>query len=192
MRSRAWLIVFACAAVLSAPCWAAKEKKTRLYRNEGSGGCAQAPANWNGPAEVANHPGGRFDAPGGDASITFALSPNQARSIVLGQKDAGAQMAALDDFRAAIPNTWRSDHDVSDVKVMQEEAATLDGAAALRIELTYKRARAARRYEIVFALANNEQYAVEYDAAKRSAKRYEDEFREAVNSFQFHCLASGQ
>ena len=180
-------------AVLSAPCSAAKAKtKTRLYRNEGSGFCAQVPANWNGPAEVASHPGGRFDAPGGDASITFALSPNQAKTIVLGQKDAGAQMAALEDYREAIPKTWRNDSGVSDVKVMQEDAATLDGAAALRIELTYKRARAARRYEIVFALSNNEQYAVEYDAGKRSAKRYEDEFREAVSSFQFHCLASGQ
>jgi hypothetical protein len=188
------LIFAACIVMLSAPCWAAKSKKTktRMYRNEGSGFCAEVPVNWNGPAEVASRPGGRFDAPGGDASITFALSPNQPRSNVLGQKDAGAQMAALDDYREAIPNTWRNDHGVSDVTVIDEGSATLSGTPALHIELAYKRSRAARRYEIVFALSNNEQYAVEYDATKHAAKKHEDEFHEAVSSFQLHCLASGQ
>jgi hypothetical protein len=184
-------MLFVCAVILSAPCWASKKKtKTRLYHNERSGFCAQVPASWNGPAEVPNYAGGRFDAPGGAGSITFALSPNQPRSIVLKQKDAGAEMATLEDFREAIPNTWRNDRGVSDVKVMQEETAALNGALAIHIELAYKRSRAAGRYEIVFALSNNEQYAVEYDATKHSAKRYEDDFREAVSSFEFQCPAS--
>jgi hypothetical protein len=184
-------MVFACAVLLAAPCTAAKKKtKTHLYRNAGSGFCVQVPANWNGPAEIASHAGGRFDAPNDYASITFALSPNQRRSIVLGQKNAGAEMATLDDYREGIPNTWRSDPTVSDVKVTKEESATLNGVPALHIELAYKRSRAAWRYEIVFALAGDEQYAVEYDAAKRSAKHYEKDFGEAVKSFELHCTAS--
>lgn len=189
-----WLTIFLCAAAVSSPCWASKAKKlkTRTYRNEASGFCAEVPANWNGPAEVPNHAGGRFDAPADDAFLTFALSPNQSKSIVMGQKDAGSQMAVLDDYREAIPNTWRSDHEVSAVKVIHEDSATLDGAPALRIELAYRRAGDARRYEIVFALSNNEQFAVEYDAAKRTAKRYESYFEKAVSSFAFQCSASGQ
>jgi hypothetical protein len=184
-------MVFAYAFLLTAPCRAAKRKtKTRLYRNASSGFCAEVPAKWNGPAEVASHAGARFDAANGDASITFALFANQPRSIVLGQKNAGAQMATLDDYREAIPNTWRSDRTVRDVKVTKQESATLNGAPALLLELAYKRSRTAWRYEIVFALAGNEQYAVEYDAAKRSAKHYENDFHEAVNSFEFHCTAS--
>lgn len=190
MRSRAWLALAAWAMMLSAPCWAAKKTKTHLYRNEKSGFCAKVPANWNGPAEVANHAGGRFDSYGGDASITFALSANQPRSTVLGQKDAGSQMAALDDYREAIPNTWRNDNAIREVKVLHEEAATLNGVPAIHIELAYKRSGAAGRYEIVFALSNDEQYAVEYDVAKRSAKKYENDFREAVSSFEFQCSAS--
>lgn len=190
MTSRAWPAIAAWAMMLSAPCWAAKKTKTRLYRNERSGFCVQVPANWNEPAEVANHDGGRFDLPGGDASMTFALSANQPRSIVLGQKETGSQMAVLDDYRAAIPNTWRNDSGVSNVKVVHEESATLNGAPAIHIELAYKRSGVAGRYEIVFALVNNEQYAVEYDAAKRSAKRYENDFREAVSSFEFRCSTS--
>jgi hypothetical protein len=185
-----WLALVAWAVVLSVPCWAAKKTKTRLYRNERSGFCAVVPAKWNGPAEVPNHDGGRFDAPGGDTSITFALSPNQPRSIVLGQKDEGSQMATLDDYREAIPNTWRKDGGVSNVQVTQEESATLNGVPAIRVELTYKRSGWARRYEIFFALSNNEQYAVEYDATKHSAKKYENDFREAVSSFEFQCPAS--
>lgn len=190
MKSRAWIALVGWALMLSAPCWAAKKSKTRLYRNERSGFCAMMPAKWNGPAEVANRDGGRFDAPGGDASITFALSANQPRSIVLGQKDAGSQMATLDDYRGAIPNTWRNDRTISDVKVMQEESAALDGTPAIHIELAYKRSDAARRYEIFFALLNNVQYAVEYDATKHSAKKYGNDFREAVSSFEFQCPAS--
>jgi hypothetical protein len=192
MRLRTWLVLVACIVMLSAPCRAAKKTKTRLYRNAGTGFCSEVPAKWKGPAEVATHPGGRFDAPGGDTSITFALSPNQPRSIVLGQKDAGAQMATLDDYREAIPNTWRSDSGVSDVKVVHEEPSTLNGVPAIHIELAYKRSGEAGRYEIVFALSNNEQYAVEYDATKHSAKRYENDFREAVSSFEFQCPTSEQ
>ncbi|HEX3928869.1 MAG TPA: hypothetical protein VHW65_12810 [Gemmatimonadales bacterium] len=194
MRSGLWLMLVACGMSLSGSCWAAKTKKTktRLYHNASSDFCAEVPADWNGPAEVVTHPGGRFDAPDGDASITFALSPNQPRSAVLGQKGAGAQRATLDDYREAIPNTWRSDASVSHVKVSEEEAATLNGAPALHIELAYKRSHGARRYEIVFALLNDEEYAVEYDATKRSAKKHENDFREAVSSFEFHCPAGGQ
>ena len=194
MKTRVPLTAIVCVLVLSAPCFAAKKKsKTRLYRNERSGFCAQVPANWKGPAEIASRAGARFDAPdGGGSSITFALAPNEPRSIVLQQKDAGAQMATLDDYRDAIPNTWRNDHSVSDVKVTQEEPVTLSGVPAIRIELAYKRSREAWRYEIVFALSNNEQFAAEYDATKRSAKHYEDAFREAVSSFEFHCSADEQ
>jgi hypothetical protein len=192
MKLRVWLMLAVWVMALSGSCSAAKKKtKTHLYRNERSGFCAEVPANWAGPAEVPSHEGGRFDAPNG-ASITFALSPNQPRSIVLGKKDASSQMASLDDYREAIPNTWRSDRTVSDVKVTQEEAATLNGAPALHIELVYKRSRTTRRYEIVFALSSDEQYAVEYDATKRSAKHYQNDFDEAVSSFEFHCSASGQ
>ena len=99
-------------------------------------------------------------------------------------------MATLDDFREAIPNTWRNDRGVSDVKVMQEEPATLNGALAIHIELAYKRSRTAGRYEIVFALSNNQQYAVEYDATKHSAKKYKNDFEVAVDSFEFQCRAS--
>lgn len=188
MKLRVWLVLVVMA--LSGSCWAAKKKtKTHLYHNERSGFCAEVPANWAGPAEVPSHEGGRFDAPNW-GSITFALSPNQAKSIVLGQKDGGAQMASLDDYREAIPNTWRNDRTVSDVKVTKEEPATLNGVPALHIELAYKRSRTAWRYEIVFALSNDEQYAVEYDASKRSAKHYQKDFDEAVSSFEFHCSAS--
>lgn len=178
--------------LLSATGYAAKKKtKTRLYRNERSGFCTEVPSNWNGPAEVMNHAGGRFDAPNGGASITFALSPNEPRSIVLGRKDAGAGFATLDDYREAIPETWRNDHTVSNVKVTQSGSMTLDGTPALHIELAYKRSREAWRYEIVFALINGEQYAVEYDATKHLAKHFENDFDEAVSSFQFHCSAGG-
>jgi len=187
-------MLVACCWMLGTPCWAARSKKakTRLYRNEGSGFCAQVPAKWNGPAEVRSHPGGRFDAPMDDASITFALSPNEPRSIVLGQKDAGAQMASLDDYREAIPATWRKDPTVRDVKMADEESTTLNGVPALHIELAYKRGRAAWRYEIVFALSNDKQYAVEFDASKHSAKRYENDFQQAVSSFEFQCSANGR
>jgi hypothetical protein len=76
------------------------------------------------------------------------------------------------------------------VKVTQEESVTLNGTPAIHIELAYKRSGAARRYEIVFVLSNNEQYAVEYDATKHSAKKYENDFHEAVSSFEFQCSAS--
>lgn len=192
MKTHVWLTAIVLALMVTAPCFGAKKARTRQYHNERSDFCAQVPTNWNGPAQVMSRAGARFDAPDGSASITFALAPNEPRSIVLQQKDAGAQMAALDDYRDAIPNTWRSDHTVSDVKVTQEEPATLAGVPALQIELAYKRSREAWRYEIVFALSNNEQYAVEYDATKRSAKHYEAAFHEAVSSFEFHCAAGEQ
>ena len=192
MRLRVGKMLVASVVVLGMPCRAAKKAKPHLYRNERSGFCAEVPANWNGPAEVANHDGGRFDAPGGNASITFALSSNRPRSIVLGEKNAGSQMATLDDYHEAIPNTWRNDPTVSDVNVTQDKSVTLNGSPAIRLELAYKRAGANRRYEIVFALSNNEQYAVEYDVAKRSAKKYEIDFRGAVNSFEFQCQANGR
>jgi hypothetical protein len=179
-----------CAVILVAPCRAAKKAKTQLYRNVAWGFCAEMPADWNGPGEVASRPGGRFGSPDGYASVTFALGPDRPRSVVLLRKDAGTEMATLDHFREAIPNTWKSDSTVSDVKVVREESATLNGAPALDIELAYKRTGMARRYEIVFALSNNEEWAVEYDATKRSGKRYEKDFREAVSSFEFHCAAA--
>jgi hypothetical protein len=101
-------------------------------------------------------------------------------------------MAVLDDYRGATLDAWKKDHNLKSVKQVGQNSTSLKGVPALRTELTYKRDGESRRYEIVFALWNNTQYALEYEASKHSAKRYEKAFASVVDSFEFHCSAGGE
>lgn len=184
-------VVFCCVLFGAAPC-SARTKNNRVYRDEHLKFCLAIPADWRGPAEVKNHLGAEFGAPNDPVSITIGVLSNQPRSIILQQPDAGSQMATLDDYRGATLREWKTDAHLTDVKQTAEEPTTLQQVPALHTVITYKRDGERWRYEAVFALWNQTQYSIEYQAPKSLAKRYAKTFADAVRTFEFQCAASEQ
>lgn len=191
MNNSAKLLLFSFLILSVAPC-SARSKKTKLYRNDGLNFCLYVPADWRGPAEVKNHAGAAFGAPNDPVGITIGVLSNQPRSIILQQPDAGSDMATLDDYHGATLKEWKTDAHLTDVKQKVEEPTTLQQVPAFHTVLTYKRDRERRRYEAVFALWNQTQYSIEYDAPAGLSKRYEKTFQNVVHTFEFQCAANEQ
>jgi hypothetical protein len=191
VNNGARLLLFSLLILSVAPC-SARSKKAKLYRNEGLDFCLYVPADWRGPAEVKNHAGAAFGAPNDPVGITVGVLSNQPRSIILQQPNAGSQMATLDDYRGATLKEWKADSHLTDVKQKVEEPSTLQQLPALHTVLTYKRDGERRRYEAAFALWNQTQYSIEYDAPAGLAKRYEKAFQNVLRTFQFQCAGNGQ
>lgn len=191
MKNAAQALLFSCLLLTVAPC-SARSKNTKLYRNDGLNFCLYVPADWRGPAEVKNHTGASFGTPNDPVSITIGALSNQPRSIILQQPDAGSQMATLDDYRGATLKEWKSDPHLTDVKQRVEEPTTLQELPALHTVLTYQRDGEQWRYEAVFALWNQTQYSLGYNAPSSLAKRYGKKFQDVLRTFEFKCAANEQ
>ncbi len=191
MKTVAKLLVVASLCLSGLPSYG-RNKKTTLYRNQRLNFCLYVPADWRGPAEVKNHEGAEFGAPDDPVAITVAALSNQPRSIILQNPGAGSQMATLDDYRGATLKEWKADPGLTDVKQKVEEPATLQQVPALHTVVTYKRDGDRRRYEAVFALWNETQYSIAYDAPSGIAKRYQKSFQNVIRTFEFQCGANQQ